>query len=619
MGLPEAPAEALRRMLEAISHRGPDDEGTWSAPDGGCFLGHKRLSIIDLATGHQPMTNEDENLWITFNGCIYNYQDLARLLGQKGHRFRTSSDTEVVIHAYEEWGPDCVARFNGMWAFAIWDCREKTLFCSRDRLGIKPFHYAWDGKRFAFASEIKGLLAAGVVEPKVNATGLRQYLTFQFCLDETTLFAGVERLRPGHNLLLRPGKAPQVSAYWDFSFEIDEEHDEAYFVDQLEALLEDAVRLRLRADVPLGAHLSGGLDSSTVVGLSRRLLGDAPIKTFTGAFREGAAYDESRYARLVAEANSTEYFETYPSAGDFAACMEKIIWHMDEPAAGPGVFPQYWVSRLAAGNVKVVLGGQGGDEIFIGYARYLLAYLEECIKGAIEDTAGRGRYVTTLETIVSSLPSLEKYVPMLKDFWAQGLFEEPARRYFRLMDRFSDARGFLAADFPADSQRTFEEFHAVFEGRGSAALVNRMMCFDVKAHLPSLLHAEDRTSMAWGLESRVPLLDHRLVELMAAVPPVIKFRNGQLKGLLRQAARELVPAEVMNRKDKMGFPVPFSSWLKNELRDFVSDVLLDRRCRQRGLFNSAELEKALAAPRPFSRSLWGALCLELWHRKFIDG
>ena len=611
-------AEALSRMLAQLAHRGPDGEGTYIEPTGRCALGQRRLAIIDPEGGHQPMANEDETVWITFNGCIYNYQDIARLLREKGHTFRTHCDTEVIIHAYEEWGHQCVERFNGMWAFAIWDARSSELFCSRDRLGVKPFYYTWDGEVLTFASEIKALLASGQIRPEADPTGLRQYLTFQYCLGDRTMFKGVHRLEPGNNLVTRPGESPSVSRYWDMVFNVDFDHDEGYFAERISALLEDAVRLRLRSDVPLGAHLSGGLDSSAIVSLARILLGDTPIKTFTGAFADDAAFDETGYAKLVSRAAQTEYFEAYFTAQDFADSIAKIIWHMDEPAAGPGVFPQYLVSKLAAGHVKVVLGGQGGDELFIGYARYLVAYLEECIKGAIEDTAHRSQYVATLETIVPSLPSLEGYVPMLKSFWQAGLFEDPARRYFRLMDRFGESEGMLSGDLQGDREQTFEEFRDIFQRPGPAALINRILYFDVKTHLQALLHVEDRTSMAWGLESRVPLLDYRLAELITSVPPVLKFRNGQLKYLFRQGVRNLVPREILERKDKMGFPVPLTRWFAGELREFVRDILLSKSSRERGLFEPLAVERALEKEQPFGRVIWGALCLELWHQQFID-
>lgn len=610
--------ERIESMMAVMSHRGPDDEGAWFEETGVCGLGHKRLSIIDPEHGHQPLSNQGGSLWIVFNGCIYNYADVAHNLRQRGHHFSTHSDTEVIVHAYEEWGPDCVHHFNGMWAFAVWDDRHKSLFCSRDRLGIKPFYYVWQAESFAFASEIKALLpqVSGPVEPDLES--LRQYLTFQFCLGEATLFKGIRKLEPGHNLLLKPGQAPQITRYWDVSFQIDFEHNEKYFVERLEGLLQDSVRLRLRSDVPLGAHLSGGLDSSTVVCRARPLLGDSSLKVFCGGFDEGSDFNETPYAKAVAEAAGVDYHEILIGPSEFRDSIEKVIWQMDEPAAGPGVFPQYWVSKLAAEHVKVVLGGQGGDEIFIGYARYLVAYLEECIKGAVADTADRADYVATLGSIVPNLRYLQNYVPMLRSFWKVGLFEEPARRYFQLMDRFSGVKRLLADDLTMDTARTFEEFQATFNVPGAAAMTNRMLYFDLKTHLQSLLHVEDRTSMAWGLESRVPLLDHRLIELMSSIPPVVKFRNGEPKYLFRKAIGNLVPRQVLERTDKMGFPVPLHKWFKNELKDFVSDILLSRSSCQRGLFDPAALETALASELPFSRAIWGALCLEIWYRQFID-
>ena len=612
--------DLIDRMLQEMEHRGPDGKSVWAAEDGSFGLGCNRADVTEPDEGRQVSANGGETAWIAFDGLIYNGLDLARELRQKGHRFSTHTDDEVVLRAYQEWGPKCAQRFNGVWAFAIWDKREKTLFCSRDRVGAKPFYYTWTDKSFAFASEIKALLAAGAVGARPDREGLRHYLTFQFCLGETTLFEGVKSLPSGHNLILRAGKAPQLSCYWDISFPVDEEHDESYFVDKLNWLLGDALRLRLRADGPVGVYLSGGLDSSAITCLTRLFLGDGvPIKTFTGAFREGGGFDETSYAKVVSKAAKTEYFETYISAKSFPTSIEKIIWHLDEPAAGPGVFPQYFVSKLAGEHVKVVLGGEGGDELFIGYARYLVAYLEECLKGAIEETAHRARYVATLETIVPSLPGLENYVPMLRNFWRDGLFDEPARRYFRLMDRFTGARNLVNSDLGLDHGRTFEEFDAIFNSHGAAAMINRIFCFDLKAGIQALLHVDDRMSAAWGLESHMPLLDHRLIELMASVPPVIKFKNGQLKYLFRRVVQNVLPPEIMARKDKMGFPVPLTQWAAGDLREFICDVLLSRRCKDRGIVSPAGIEAEINSGRTFGRSLWGALCLELWHRRFIDG
>lgn len=618
-GLGREDESRVDRMLAAMAHRGPDGQGQWAAPDHACLLGHKRLAVIDPEGGHQPLANEDQSIWITFNGCIYNYRDLARELRQRGHHFKTHSDTEVIVHAYEEWGDACVQRFNGMWAFALYDSRNQRLFCSRDRVGIKPFYYHNSGERFSFASEIKALFAAGLARPAVAADGLRQYLCFQFCLNGSTMFQGIDKLPPGHNLVLEPGGRPIVTRYWNIEFTVDREHDEDYFVDRLKWLLESAVRLRLVADVEIGAHLSGGLDSSVVVCLARLLLGQSPIDTFTGAFGEGEAFDETRYADLVSRAADTTNHQMYLKAQDFADSIDKIVWHMDEPAAGPGVFPQYWLNELAHRHVKVVLGGQGGDEIFIGYARYLVAYLEECLKGAIQDTADRADYVATLGTIIPSLPALEGYVPMLKEFWREGLFAGSTRRYFALMNRLPASRGLLLPEHGQDSEQTFEEFRDIFEAPGPAAMINRIMNFDLQTHLQALLHVEDRTSMAWSVESRVPLLDYRLIELLVSIPPTIKFKNGRLKYLFGRAVHNLVPRQITQRRDKMGFPVPLNQWIKGPLKGFFSDILLSQRSRQRGLFDPKALENALDTEPQFSRAVWGALCLELWHQRFIDG
>lgn len=609
----------VEAMMRALAHRGPDGEGLHL--EGTVGLGHRRLAIIDPEGGHQPLSNEDGTIWIVFNGCIYNYQELGRDLRSAGHRFRTHSDTEVIVHAYEQWGTDCLHRFNGMFAFAIWDGRSCRLFAARDRLGIKPLYYAATKGRLTFASEIKALTAGGAVTPRLDPSGLRDYVSFQFCLGDKTLFSGVHSLPPGHTLVAEPAtvEAPVVTEYWDLQYEYDLSHSEEYFVDHLLFLLEDAVRLQLRSDVPLGAHLSGGLDSSAVVSLAASLLRPQPLETFTGAFDDGRDFDETPYARLVARSVGANAHEVFLQPRDFADTISRLIWHMDEPAAGPGLFPQYFVSRLAREHVKVVLGGQGGDELFLGYARYLAAYLEECLRGAVFETARRDRHAVTLESIIPSLPTLRDYVPLLRHFWQEGLFEDSPKRYFRLVNRDDGTASLLHPDAIDDTYSPYESFKQLYVRKGLPSLVNRMSYFDLKASLPALLQVEDRTSMAVGLESRVPLLDHRIVELIAAVPPVVKFKGGRLKHLFREAVKQVVPPEIAGRQDKMGFPVPLSRWYQRELKTFVQDTLLSDACRQRGLFAPGAVERLLDESAPFGRALWGALCLELWHKEFVDG
>lgn len=610
---------AVRAMMAAIAHRGPDDEGAYF--DGAVGLGFKRLSIIDLTSGNQPISNEDETVWIVFNGEIYNYLELRRDLGRH-HHFRTHTDTEVILHLYEELGERCLERLNGMFAFVIWDSRQQRLFAARDRLGIKPFYWTCDAERFAFASEPKALLAGGMVPVQPDTHGLEEYLTFQFCLNDRTLFQGIRKLEPGTYLSFRPFRdaEPSVVRYWDFNYEVDTHHTEDYFIEQLLVLLQDSVRLQLRSDVPVGGHLSGGMDSSTVVCLAAPVYGGT-FHTFTGGFREGPQYDETRYARLVAEHVKSAHHEVWPSARDFAEVMPWLIYMMDEPAAGPGVFPQYFVSKLARENVTVVLGGQGGDEIFGGYARYLVAYLEQVLKGAIFGTQEEGKYLVTWDNIAPNLSLLRQYQPMLQSFWGDGLFEEMDRRYFRLVSRMEDADTLISADAwnPQSRARMLESFQQVFNNPATKSYFNKMTNFDLKTLLPALLHVEDRTSMSVSLESRVPLLDHRIAELVTRMPPTTRFKGGDTKRVFREAVRALVPREIFERKDKMGFPVPLAEWFAGPLRDFVHDVLLSTRARQRGLYRMEGVEALLAKERKFGRQLWGLLCLELWFRAFVDG
>ena len=610
------------RALDSLAHRGPDGNGVHVEPSSGVVLGHRRLAIIDPERGKQPMSTADGEITVVFNGAIYNYLELRRELIAKGHSLHSYSDTEVLLYAYREWGEACVERFQGMFAFAIWDRAHNRLFCARDRIGIKPFNYYFDGKTLIFASEVKAILATGLVKAQANAQGLQDYLTFQFCLEGKTLFKGIQTLEPGHCFVAQldqGGIGLHPRKYWDVSYDIDDSHDEAWFVDHLAALIEDAVRMHLRSDVPLGAHLSGGLDSSTVVCLAANLLKGEQIKTFTGAFPEGPQFDETGYAKAVADFAGTDYKEIYIQGSELPEVLPRLMYYMDEPLAGPGVIPQYYVSKLAAQHVKVVLGGQGGDELFIGYARYLVAYLEKCLSGAIFETAHQNPYVVTLESIVPNLPILQTYKPMLQGLWKDGLFDSPDKRYFKLIDRSEGMSHLFTPGVFDAGYSPFESFQKIFNRDELHSMVNRMTYFDLKGSLPALLHVEDRTSMAASIESRVPLLDHRIVEFMARIPPNIKFAGGRMKHLFKESVRHTVPAPIFERKDKMGFPTPLTQWTKGVAKDFVRDTLLSERVRQRGLYNFKAIEKALDSEREFGRVVWGLLCLELWHQIYIDG
>jgi asparagine synthase (glutamine-hydrolysing) len=606
----------LTEMAATLDHRGPDDEGHLG--EGPVGLYHKRLSIIDLETGHQPMTAD--GLTIVFNGEIYNYVELREVLRQRGHAFRTTSDTEVILESYREHGLSCVPELNGIFAFVLYDRHRHRLVAARDHFGVQPLYYWSDDRRVLFASEIKALLKHPAVRAEVDADALRDYLTFQFVLGDRTLFKGIRKVLPGHYhvLDLRSGDVT-TTTYWEPKFRLDWEHTESYFAGRLRALLEEAVRIQLRSDVPLGTHLSGGMDSSVITTLAARGSPNG-IKAFSGGFAEGEAFDERRYARSVAAAVGTELLEVTPTEHQFVELLPKLVYHMDEPAAGPGLFPQYVVSQLAAQHVKVALGGQGGDEIFGGYARYMVAYLEQALKGAIFETNEEREHIVSLVSILPNLPYLRQYVPMLRQFWRHDAFESMDRRYFRLLDRSGGALSLFTGDFREayEQEEIFARFQRVFNHPDTLSYYNRMTHFDMVCSLPALLQVEDRVSMAVSLESRVPLLDHRIAELVASMPPAMKFKGGEMKYILRRVVQDLLPTDVLQRKDKMGFPVPLHLWAQGAASDFFHDILLSPTVRARGLFDIDEVEKLLSYDRAFGRRTWGLLNLELWHRQFID-
>jgi len=606
----------ISAMTHVIRHRGPDDDGVFV--DGRVGLGFKRLSIIDLKTGHQPMTTGPYT--IVFNGEIYNYIELKAELIKLGHTFRTTSDTEVILAMYAQYGPDCVRQLNGMFAFLLYDAERQRVFAARDHFGIKPLYYWSDERRMLFGSEIKALLAHPAVPRKVDFDSVREYVTFQFVTGDRTLFDGIRKLEPGHFQVtdLASGSST-ITRFWEPRFVIDPYHTEEYFVHETRRIIEDAVRLQLRSDVPVGAYLSGGMDSSIVTLLAAPHAG-GPLHTFTGSFREGPEFDESRYARVVAQTCGATMHEIVPTEQQFIELLPQIIYQMDEPVAGPGLFPQFIVARCAAQHVKVVLGGQGGDEIFGGYARYLVAYLEQAIKGAIFETTEEAEHIVSLKSIIPNLPALRQYAPMLQQFWSQDVFEPMDRRYFRLIDRSGGALGLFTDDFRAEyeTEHLFARFQRVFNHPDTKSYFNKMTHFDLVTGLPALLHVEDRVSMAASLESRVPLLDHRLADLVTSMPPRTKFRGGELKYILKRSASHVLPRVVADRKDKMGFPVPLHLWAKGQARDFFADVLLSPTTRDRGLFDVGEVEQLMSNETAFSRRLWGLLNLELWHRQFID-
>lgn len=615
----EQSSAELDKGLNCIAHRGPDASGQWISANGQVALGHVRLSIIDLESGAQPMHSFDSRYTIIYNGEIYNYSEVRAELGES--EFCTNSDTEVVLRAFQRWGSGCLDKFRGMFAIAIWDSHEQSLFLARDRFGIKPLYWSKTSQGLYFASELKALLPF-LDERLLNTVGLSNYFSFQFCLGEKTLIDGIWQMPSAHYGFCKPGLAPNFKCYWEVHYDIDYNHTEKWFTSHLYELLHDSVRLHLRSDVEVGCYVSGGVDSSLLASLARHLCPNSYVKGFNGRFIDGPEYDESFYARALANDKGLDLYVRDITEQDFVDNIQKVIWHLDQPTAGPGSFPQFLVSQHVGQHVKVVLGGQGGDEIFGGYARYLVAYFEQCIKGAIDGTLNNGNYVVSYESIIPNLESLRQYKPLLREFWSSGLFGDRDERYLRLVNR-ANKFGSILADDVVDEKALFEEFQSIFwrSNVGTESYFDSMTHFDFKTLLPALLQVEDRMSMAHGVEARVPFLDHPLVEFAATIPADIKFRNGELKRLLKAVFSSYLPAAIRERKDKMGFPVPLNLWLKRGgiARDFIGDLLGSQRALNRPyLGKGMSVDAVLDSQSPYSRNLWALLSLEVWHQQFLD-
>jgi asparagine synthase (glutamine-hydrolysing) len=605
--------------LDHIKHRGPDGMGVWINPNESVGFGHVRLTIVDLVSGAQPMSLDDGTT-IIFNGEIYNHPELREELGH--NLFESKSDTEVILQAFRRWGEDCVNHLRGMFSFLIWDAKTESVFFARDRFGVKPLYYfEAKNKTIYFASEIKALLPF-VVNKDTNSSALSDYFSFQFCLGEKNLLADVKHIQPAHCGWVKKDKGIQIRKYWEVHYDLDFDHTEKYFIEKLQFLLNDATRVHMRADVEIGSYVSGGIDSSLLAILGQQHQPNTPLKIFNGKFEDGEAFDESKYAMSVAIEHGMELSIASITEQDFVDNISDVIYHLDSPVAGPGAFPQFMVSKLASKSVKVVLGGQGGDEIFGGYTRYLIAYFEQCIKGAINGDLSNSNYVVTYESIINNLVTLKQYKPLMQEFWSSGLFGEKNERYFRLINR---ANNFEHIVRPGVIRReeAFQEFNSIFLSKnvGHESYFDLMTHFDFKTLLPALLQVEDRMSMAHGLESRVPFLDHPLVEFVATIPANVKFLNGDLKRVLKEAFSYKLPKDILARKDKMGFPVPLNLWVKRggPARDFIGDTFSPSRARSRPyLKEGLSLDTILDSNSVYGRNLWALLSLELWHQKFID-
>jgi len=598
----------VQAMCDALVLRGPDDEGYYV--NGNVGLGMRRLSIIDLATGQQPAHNESGSVQVVLNGEIYNFQELRAEMEACGHRFTTASDTEVIVHLYEEFGAECVHKLRGMFAFALWDNRQKKLLLVRDRLGIKPLFFGEFEGKLVFASELKALLQLPWVTRELNWGSVAHLFSFSTTPRKESIIEGVHKLEPGHTLTIQQGKPPVISSYWDVFFDADEVHDERYFVEGLRERLEESVRLRMICDVPFGAFLSGGVDSSAVVATMTRL-SDRPVKTFTIGFPE-KAYNEISHAREVAEAFGTEHHELILEP-DVVAILNDLAWHLDEPFGDSSAIPTYMVSQLAAQHIKVVLTGDGGDEIFAGYDKY-----------SVEQRERRYRYIPSL---------IRSLLGTVGGRMAEGMKGRNFLRHIALngSDRYLDsgtlfdrqAQGALFQESAAErvlAEDPWKELSACL-AREDSHWLSAIQYLDIKTYLPlDILTKVDRMSMAHSLEARVPLLDHKLVEFAATIPARLKLHDGRTKHIFKQAMHGILPQPIIDRP-KQGFAVPLGRWFRGELNGFVHDLLLSPTSRARNIFNPAYIEKLLllqSRGRPLDLQLWTLISFELWCRTFLD-
>jgi asparagine synthase (glutamine-hydrolysing) len=610
--------ETLRAMNRQIVHRGPDDEGSYC--DANVGIAMRRLSIVDLKSGHQPLSNEDGTIWIVFNGEIYNHGELRPVLEKQGHHFRTSSDTETIVHLYEQHGENCVRHLRGMFAFAVWDGRRRRLFCARDRLGIKPFYYSLQGRRLIFGSEIKTLLEFPAMRAELNKTALPEYLAFGYSTGSGTLFAGVKRLEPGHWLTVDERGTFKVERYWDLldSYSHKEPRPFEQDVRNYRELLEQAVQSHLMSDVPLGMLLSGGLDSSVVAALLRRQRKD-PIQTFSVGYPE-AESSELPMAHRVAQHLGTEHHEVKINAESFFGALPHLIWHEDEPLVWPSSVSLYFVCRLARENVKVVLTGEGSDETLAGYDRYAWTLWNSRLDSAYRSVVPEAsrRWIAKQISHAGWIGARTRRRLGHTFFGRDGRSIESF--YFdNFYSAFSggEQAGLLCEDIAADAY----EGSTTCWKESKGEFLDRLLQVDLKTYLVELLMKQDNMSMAASIESRVPYLDHVLVEYALGIPPGHKVRGLSGKHVLKSAASDLLPKQVIDQR-KRGFPTPWRTWLSSGWVEKAEQLIFAPRAQERGLFRPETLQRLLAEHRAQavdnSDRIWRLVNLELWHRIFID-
>ena len=610
-------AGIIRTMLDTIRHRGPDDEGLYLGSQVG--LGHRRLSIIDLSSGHQPISNEDGCIWIVFNGEIYNYQELRSFLLSKGHLFKTRTDTEVIVHLYEELGPDCLEKLRGMFAFAIWDEKKKSLFLARDRVGIKPLYYALSENSLVFASEIKAILADPSVGREVAPEIIDRFLTFLYLPGEETMLRGVRKLEPGFYLTTKDRRT-EVRQYWDLSFSKSSEVSTSKECEtKLLDLLGEAVEQHMISDVPVGVLLSGGVDSTAVLSFAKERT-TKEVSSFTVGFSDAGFADERPYARTAAETYHTQHHEMTITATDFAAFLPQYVWHMEEPVCEPPAVALYYVSRLASSYVKVLLSGEGGDEAFAGYSNYRNLLWLERIKRGVGPFQGGLRRGVALANLLFHSSRVQKYVPLMNASFPDYYYSRTSNPYRYVGNGLGKL---YAADFAhsIDREHSLEPIRRLQERVRGENTLDAMLYIDTKTWLPDdLLIKADKMTMANSVELRVPLLDHKVLEFAAALPSNLKVRGLTTKYLAKRALRSRVPRSILDRR-KAGFPVPYESWLRNEMRDLVHEILLDRTTTNRGYFATASVRQLLAddeARGGYSKEIFSLVTLELWQRSFLE-
>jgi asparagine synthase (glutamine-hydrolysing) len=607
----------LAAMRDVISHRGPDDDGLFV--DGNVGLGHRRLSIVDVAHGQQPMFNRDESCVIVYNGEVYNHADYRSELEAKGYEYQTNCDTETILYLYEEYGARCVEFLRGMFAFAVWDKRKKELFIARDRLGVKPLYYVHDAEgNLFFASEIKSLLQAEAVRPELNYNALPDQLSNHGTSFDETLFKNVKRLLPGHFLIWKDGNV-KIQKYWDVSFEPKHaEKSDAEFVEEWRELFRKSVELRLMADVPLGMFLSGGIDSSAICAMMAGMV-DEPIKTFSVGFKEREA-NEFEYARIVSKAFKTDHHEITITPEEFFAELPNLVYHEDEPLGFIASVPLYFVSKLAQQHVKVVLTGEGSDEILGGYGRYqktltLLNYGEKY--ESLTPHFLRSAVKSGVATLPDAFGKKLKRTFLSRQADIENLYFDnfaifPKAMQLRLLT--ADAKAKIADANP------YSHLHNWLAQTDAENLLDKLLYADTKTYLHELLMKQDQMSMAASIESRVPFLDHKLVEYTAKLPQEMKIRGRETKWILREAMKWILPAEILTRP-KMGFPVPVGNWFRGEFRSVVEKYVLSERALMRGIFNPDFVRDLVAkhnAGENHDERIWFLVNFEIWHRRFLD-